>query len=104
MKSNVSVTLALSAAAILVGCAATVPADLLGEPARVETAQHTMVIDGATRWVNVDEGDVVKFESNGRSFVWLFDGPVGSFDLNRVAPAGMLDHPVRAYVRMPSES
>ena len=83
-----------------IAAAAAVPIRLLGQPAVPEQAQRTVVITPTTRYVNVTEGDVVEFISNGKTFAWNFDSPpdVSSFELNRVAPAGALDHHVTAYV------
>ena len=74
--------------------------DLLGAPAPAATAARTIVIGPDTRWVNVTGGEVVKFVVGERAFAWYFNGPdsVSSFSLNRVAPQGILDHPVQAYV------
>ena len=73
---------------------------LLGEPAPAAAANRTIAINPDTRYVNVEGGQVVKFEVGARTFAWNFDGPdsIGSFDLNRVAPPGLLDHAVKAYV------
>jgi hypothetical protein len=74
--------------------------DLLGDPAPTTAAGRTIAITPDTRYVNVEGGEVVKFDVGGQSFAWSFDGPVNlmSFDLARVAPSGMLDHPVTAYI------
>ena len=95
-------SIVLAAAGMLASMAATaaLPAKLLGAAAAPEQAQRTVVITPTTRYVNVTEGDVVKFVANGTTFAWNFDSPPGinSFELNRVAPAGALDHPVMVYV------
>jgi hypothetical protein len=77
-----------------------VPVKLLGDPATSAQAQRTIVITPETRYVNVTEGEIVTFVENGRAFTWDFDSAadVSSFALNRVAPEGVLDHPVTAYV------
>lgn len=76
--------------------------DLLGTPAPVTAAERTVTIDPATRYVNVKNGEVVKFAVGNQAFAWHFDigGSVNalSSDLNTVAPAGMLDHEVYVYV------
>jgi hypothetical protein len=79
---------------------AATPVSLLGDHADPRQAQRTIVITPATRYVNVTEGDVVTFVSNGNTWAWNFDSPpsVGSFQLNRVAPTGALDHGVIAYI------
>jgi uncharacterized ParB-like nuclease family protein len=72
----------------------------LGETAPPSAAAHTITIDSDTRYVNVQDGEVVNFDVSGKTFTWDFDGSqrVESFDLNQVAPPGLLDHPVTAYV------
>jgi hypothetical protein len=79
---------------------ATTDLDLLGDPAPDSAAERTITIRPDTRYVNVQGGQVVKFDVGGKAFTWHFDGPdtVWAFDLNQVAPSGMLDHVVRAYI------
>jgi hypothetical protein len=74
--------------------------DLLGETAPAAEADRTITIGPDTTYVNVEGGQIVKFDVGGKSFTWDFDGPenVFSFDLNRVTPPGLLDHMVTAYV------
>lgn len=87
--------LALAAA----GAQATVRTDLLGDNAPVSAATRTVEIKADTHYVNVAQGDVVRFEANGQSFAFNFDGPsLASCNLQQVAPAGMLDHEVTADV------
>jgi hypothetical protein len=73
---------------------------LYGTPAEPSTAMRTVVIHPDTRHVNVTEGDIVKFVVGDKMFAWKFDTAltVRNFELNEVAPPGMLDHPVRAYI------
>src|SRR5437867_675193 len=73
---------------------------LLGDPAPESTAWRTVTITPNTKFVNVVGGETIKFVAGDKSFAWSFSGPasVSSFELNRVAPEGMLDHKVRAYV------
>ena len=90
------------AAAFLAGCAgAFVPrADLLGTPGVDRPGLQTIAITPATRWVNVTSGDTVRFVAGTRSFTWNFQigVTVSRFDLNQVAPPGMLARPVTVYV------
>ena len=72
--------------------------NLLGETAPAATAVRTITITPDTRYVNVQDGQAVNFDVGGKTFTWAFNGPVASFDLNRVAPPGLLDHVVTAYV------
>ena len=74
--------------------------DLLGDPIPVSAAARTIVITPDTKYVNVTGGETVRFVVGDKSFAWNFDGSivVSSFDLNRTAPASMLDHKVTAYI------
>ena len=86
-------------AVAMVSAHAQTPTHLLGSPAGLSQATRTIVIAPGTKHVNVTQDDIVKFAANGREFAFKFDGPsVSSFDLQRVAPAGVLDRPVIAYV------
>jgi hypothetical protein len=70
-----------------------------GDPAPTAAAGQTIVIKPDTQYVNVTGGNIVKFVDGDKSFAWNFDGPYGyTFELNRVAPPGVLDHRVMAYV------
>lgn len=73
--------------------------ELYGDPTAVTEATRTIEITPDTTHVNVRMGEVVLFVANGQSFAFNFDGPrAQSFDLARVAPPGMIDHRVTAYV------
>ena len=63
-------------------------------------ATRTIPITPTTRYVNVAGGEIVGFVEAGKSFAWHFDGPVGGyrFNLAQVAPPGMINHPILAYV------
>ncbi|HJV50133.1 MAG TPA: CzcE family metal-binding protein [Noviherbaspirillum sp.] len=76
------------------------PIVFLGDPAPLNLASQTIAIRPDTRWVNVTGGDTVRFDVGEKSFAWTFNvaRSVSTFDLRRVAPAGMLDHRVDAYV------
>ena len=71
---------------------------LVGDPAPTASATRTIAIQPDTRYVNVTGGEVVRFTAGDRSFAWNFNGRLSSFDLATVAPQGMLDHKVTAYV------
>lgn len=98
----------LSAAAIMLTLsAASLPSiaqrnyvELYGSPAAPTVSARTIVIHPDTRYVNVRGGEVVRFVVGEKSFAWNFDvaQTVGTFELNEVAPAGLLDHPIRVYV------
>lgn len=75
--------------------------NMLGQSEPGGYATRTVVIDEGTTTVNVDRGDVVKFVSGGKSFSWSFGTPstISEVTLNQVAPAGMLDHTVKVYIK-----
>lgn len=89
--------------ALLTACAhydAVPPLNLLGDPAPISAATETIVIRPDTKWVNVTGGDTVKFVVGDKSFAWVFNvaSTVSVFDLSRVAPPGVLNQPVDAYI------
>jgi hypothetical protein len=99
-------THAFTLAAILMSAAA-MPAvadsdhkDFFGDAAPPSAATQEIQIDSNTKYVNVTGGDVVKFNVGDKTFTWDFDvaQSVDSFELNQVAPNGILDHPVTVYV------
>jgi hypothetical protein len=73
---------------------------LYGDAAPSSAANYTIVIHPDTPYVNVQGGDTVNFVVGDRQFAWTFNvaRTVWAFDLNDVAPPGMLDHTVRAYI------
>ena len=74
--------------------------DLYGDPAPSSGAEYSIVITPATRYVNVEGGQTVNFIVGDKQFAWSFNvaRTVHSFDLNEVAPPGVLTRAVRAYV------
>jgi heavy-metal resistance protein CzcE len=97
-KSIISITTALTLSAASVAAGAASGTDLLGSAVQPSSVNRTVSIDSGTRWVNVRQGEVVGFVSNGQEFAWQFDGPVNSFNLGMIAPEGMIDHAVRVQV------
>jgi hypothetical protein len=95
-------TLPLATLGLLAAMAAhaDVPTRLLGDVVPPAEATRTIRIDPATRYVNVNRGDTVRFVVNGQQFAYYFDGAEGetSFDLRQVAPPGVLNHRVVAYI------
>ena len=86
--------------ALFSGCATEPRADLLGAPGTASAATKTIVIMPSTKSVNVTGGDIVNFIVGDKSFAWAFNvgNSVSSFELNRVAPPGILNQQVQAYV------
>lgn len=64
-------------------------------------ADQVIVLTDATRHVNVTGGSTVRFVVGDRAFTWSFQNGTASvvpFDLELIAPKGLLTHPVTAYV------
>lgn len=74
---------------------------LLGDAASNSAAKRTIVIAPTTRHINATGGEIIRFDVGSKSFTWHFDGAmsVTRFSLLQIAPAGVLDHDVTAYVR-----
>ncbi|NEX61033.1 CzcE family metal-binding protein [Noviherbaspirillum galbum] len=97
----VAASSAIVAALGISGCAAPEPRlELLGSPANVSAAERVVVIEPQTRHVNIEGGQIVRFDVGQKSFAWHFMLGAGqrTVPLERVAPPGVLDHPVTAYV------
>lgn len=71
-----------------------------GMQAPATAAARTIVINGDTKWINVENGETVQFSIGGQSFTWNFSTFPGetSFDLTRIVPAGVKIGNVRVYV------
>jgi len=80
--------------------AVTPRADLLGSPVPPAAATRVVNLSQDTRYVNVVAGDTIRFVNGSGEFAWSFDvSPiVQTFDLNQVAPQGLLGHELRVYV------
>lgn len=105
MKNGILFSAILSlalATAGLSGCATKNSyVDLYGLPAPISSAvDRTIRITPETKYVNVEGGQTVAFIVGDKKFDWNFAvaTTVNAFPLNEVAPAGVLDHPVVAYV------
>ena len=77
-------------------------ASFRGNAAPAQAAvDQVIVLTDATRYVNVTGGQAVRFVVGDRSFNWCFqDGSahVVPFDLQKIAPQGVLTHQVTTYV------
>ena len=96
----------LSIAAATLGLALCLPASaqnmrsfLLGSLVPPAHSQRTITINADTKWVNVTQGEEVRFVAGATDFAWKFDGPgARSFDLQQVAPAGALPRSITVYI------
>lgn len=92
----------LAAATATAGGLAGQPASFRGNavPAQAR-ADQVIVLTGATRYVNVTGGQTVRFVVGQQAFTWNFENGsahVAPFDLEDIAPKGLLNHRVTAYV------
>ena len=71
---------------------------LKGEVVPLSGAMRTIKIDAKTTYVNVTGHETVKFETNGNAFAIRFADDLQQFELNQLAPAGVIDHKVTVYV------
>jgi hypothetical protein len=97
-KSLIQALFGLTLSLSLLTAMAEAPNNLLGQPAETTAANRTITIKPDTKYVNVQTGQTVLFNTGGKAFAWNFSGPSIAFDLNRVAPPNTLDHMVKAYV------
>ena len=101
MKSFIPAVVALTLSVSALSSMAATPDQLLGDPVPAAApAERTIAITPDTKYVNVQGGQTVRFDVGGKTFAWDFDGAetVQSFDLEQIAPPGLLDHAVTAYV------
>ncbi|MRX11797.1 CzcE family metal-binding protein [Pseudoduganella sp. FT25W] len=95
---------ALVATALIAGAgavhAATGQQAPYGSAAAGAYADRQITIDAGTKWVNVNNGETVAFNVNGKSFTWHFETLHNEerFDLARIAPAGVEVGMVTVYV------
>jgi len=63
-------------------------------------SMRAIAINANTKWVNVTNGETVRFNVNGQSFSWHFDTyhDETSFHLAKIAPAGVMVGDVRVFV------
>ncbi|MRW87501.1 CzcE family metal-binding protein [Pseudoduganella sp. FT26W] len=80
--------------------AATNPQAVYGEAVAGSAAARQVTITADTKSVNVNDGDTVAFNVNGKTFTWHFDTlrGMGSFDLAKIAPAGVDTGMTNVYV------
>ncbi|MYM66121.1 CzcE family metal-binding protein [Pseudoduganella sp. FT55W] len=93
---------AIAAAAISAGAAyASVnPQPQFGMASAAANADRQITINADTKWVNVNNGDTVTFDINGKRFTWHFDTlhSEEAFDLSKIAPEGINTGMVTVYV------
>jgi hypothetical protein len=102
---------ALTAVALTLGfvnlsASAVMPGSPMSDVVPLSAATRTIPINAKTKYVNVTAHETVKFVANGSAFAIKFNGSSATtfafvpsaFDLDQLAPTGVLDHKVTAYV------
>src|ERR1700674_2928854 len=105
-KLVVPTVIALALGSLNLSASAFTPSSPIGEVVPLSGAMRTIPIDAKTKYVNVTAHETVKFVANGNAFATNFSGSSATtfafvpsvFDLNQLAPAGVLDHKVTVYV------
>lgn len=71
-----------------------------GQAVPANTVDYTVKVNDATKWVNVNNGDTVRFDVNGKAFAWHFDiyGNEKIVKLSEIAPSGTDTGAVKIYV------
>nr|WP_052171093.1 CzcE family metal-binding protein [Massilia sp. JS1662] len=97
-------TLALSilaVAAFATGTAGAMPRQMdAGRVVMSDTADRDITVDASTRWVNVTNGQTVRFTVGGQRFTFVFDAwpSTDSVPLSAIAPKGVTVPDVRVYI------
>ena len=105
-KSVVLTVIAMTLGLLTLCASAFTPDIPMGEVVPLSGAIRTISIDAKTKYVNVTAHETVKFVANGNAFAINFRGSSATtfafvpsaFDLNQLAPAGVLNHKVTVYV------
>ena len=76
------------------------PTASFGMATSAASADRHITIKPDTKWVNVNNGDTVEFQINGKSFTWHFDTlhREEAFSLSKIAPEGVEVGMVTVYV------
>jgi formylmethanofuran dehydrogenase subunit B len=97
-KLVIPIVIAMTLGFVSFSASAFTPSSPAGELVPQLGAMRTVRIDAKTKYVNVTANETVKFEANGNAFAINFADGLSAFDLNRLAPAGVIDHKVTVYI------
>jgi len=105
-KLVVLTVVAMTLGFVNLSASAFMPGSPMGEVVPLSGAMRTIPINAKTKYVNVTAHETVKFVANGNAFAINFSGSSATtfafvpsaFDLDQLAPTGVLDHKVTAYV------
>jgi hypothetical protein len=76
------------------------PHPQFGMATAAANADRHITIKADTKWVNVDNGETVTFDVDGKSFTWHFDTlhSEEAFSLSKIAPEGLNTGMITVYV------
>ena len=105
-KLGILAVIAMTSGFFHLSASALTPNIPIGVVVPVSAATRTISIDAKTKYVNVTAHEAVRFLANGSAFAIAFNGSSATtfafapsvFDLNQLAPAGVLNHKVTVYV------
>lgn len=105
-KSVVLVVIAMTLGLLNLSVSAFTSGSPMGQVVPLSGTMRTILIDAKTRYVNVTAHETVKFVANGNAFAINFSASSATtfafvpsvFDLNQLAPPGLLNHRVTVYV------
>jgi hypothetical protein len=97
MKLKTAATLAVVSLGLIAGSALAKPS-LAPTVSTPEAADKMVVIKDTTKSVNVFENDTVLFKVGDKQFAIKFDGNNVYYDLQTLAPPGVLNRKVKVYV------
>jgi hypothetical protein len=97
LTSAIATALLLGVTTIVNANAASTPL-WIGQLVHTDNADRTIVIEPGTRYVNVSQGEKVKFVANGQEYVIDFNGVDRNTDLRSLLPAGAVDREIITYV------
>jgi len=105
-KLVILTVIAMTSGFLTLSASALTPGSPMGAVVPLSGAMRTIPIDAKTKYVNVTAHETVKFVANGTAFAINFRGSSATtfafvpsvFDLNELAPAGVLNHKVKVYV------
>lgn len=71
-----------------------------GSVASDQAADKQITLTAATKWVNVTDGETVRFVMDDKAFTWHFETFPGdtNFDFAVIAPPGFASQKIRVYV------
>lgn len=93
MNKAMNLTLGAAFAVMSVSAQAAIPDGSqsdYGADAPAAAATRVVKVAPSTKWIDVTNGETVRFETQGSSFSWQFDAFPNqtTVDLTRIAPAG----------------